>query len=151
MYFLPCANMQCHYVSYVSRTLARREELDLPIEAFSWGTACTGIHFNESSKFSWKHKMCRGCFSLWIYVGTVSTAWNQNDGNAASKPANSYSLVFTSFLGTSVPHRQHREYLQQPTTFLTKEKIEIRSEFTLKNKIAIYAEYEAIWVSHNRE
>lgn len=91
---------------YVSRTLARREKLDLPIEAFSWGTVCTGIHFNKSSKFSWKHKMCRGCCSLWIYVGTVSTAWNQNDANAASKPANSCSLIFLDSLVTSVPHRQ---------------------------------------------
>lgn len=41
--------------------------------------------------------------------------------------------------------------MQQPTTFLTKKKMEIRSEFTLKNKISIYAEYEAIWASHNRD
>lgn len=41
--------------------------------------------------------------------------------------------------------------MQQPTTFLTKKKIEIRSESTLKNKITIYTEYEAIWASHNRE
>lgn len=41
--------------------------------------------------------------------------------------------------------------MQQPTTFLTKKKIEIRSEFNLKSKITIYAEYEAIWDLHNRE
>lgn len=41
--------------------------------------------------------------------------------------------------------------MQQLTTFLTKRKIEIRSEYTLKNKISIYAEYEAIWASHNEE
>lgn len=41
--------------------------------------------------------------------------------------------------------------VQQPTTFLTKKEIEIGSEFTLKSKITIYAEYEAIWASHKRE
>lgn len=41
--------------------------------------------------------------------------------------------------------------VQQTTTFLTKKKTEIWSEFTLKNKITFYAEYEAIWASHNRE
>lgn len=41
--------------------------------------------------------------------------------------------------------------MQQPTTFLTKEKIGIGSEFTLVSKITVYAEYEAIWALHSRE
>lgn len=41
--------------------------------------------------------------------------------------------------------------MQQPTTFLTKKKMEIMSEFTSKNRIIICAEYEAIWALHNRE
>lgn len=49
---------------------------------------------------------CAEAAALWIYVGTVSTAWNQNDGNAASKTENSYSLIFITFLVTSVPDRQ---------------------------------------------
>lgn len=41
--------------------------------------------------------------------------------------------------------------MQQPTTFFTKEETGIRSEFTLANKITIYAEYEAIWALCSRE
>lgn len=78
----------------------------MPLEHSAGITHCKGNSLSLSSEFSWKHKPCRGCCYLWIYVGTESTAWEQNDGRAAPRAADSCSLVFITLLVKSVPHKQ---------------------------------------------